>query len=243
MAYERVQRIRVAALAAALGVSVSACTIHEAEAPPITGPSVFATSLEMTASPDVLPEDGTSRSIITIQARNANAQPLANLGIRVITAIGTLSAGQITTGSDGRATIVFTAPMTPFPGFDTGTIANIFAIPIGTNFDNATAFSVAIRLVPPAVIQVPGAPVAAFQFGPQNPKVGDVVLFDASASFDSDGTIVSYDWDWGDGDVHGSGKNQDHDFGAPGTYFVTLTVTDNAGIKGTVTRAIVVAGT
>jgi PKD domain len=242
MAYERVQRIRVAALAAALGVWVGGCTMHEAEAPPITGPSVFATSLEMTASPDVLPEDGTSRSIITIQARNENGQPLPNLGIRMIAEFGSLSAGQVTTGSDGRASIVFTAPMTPFPGLDTGRIADIVAMPIGNNFDNSNTFKVAIRLVPPAVIQVPGAPVAAFTFGPPNPKAGDVVLFDASASFDPDGNIVSYDWDWGDGDLHGSGKNQDHDYAASGTYFVTLTVTDNSGIKSSVTRVIQVSG-
>lgn len=209
----------------------------------MTGPSGFANTVLMTASPDVLPEDGTSRSIIGLMARDANSQPVANLQIRVVTNVGSLSAGQVSTDASGRASVVFTAPMTPFPGLDTGTIASVVAIPIGNNFDNAQAWSVSIRLVPPAVILVPGAPVAAFTFGPPAPKAAETVLFDASASFDSDGNIVSYEWDWGDGDVHGFGKNQDHDFAAAGTYFVTLTVTDNSGLKTSVTRVIQVSGT
>jgi prepilin-type N-terminal cleavage/methylation domain-containing protein len=59
--------------------------------------------------------------------------------------------------------------------------------------------------------------------------------FDASASFDSDGTIVEYGWDFGDGNVlSGPGhKITTYTYGAPGTYPVTLTVTDNDGAFGT----------
>jgi PKD repeat protein len=238
MAYQGLERSLAATLTAALCVAAAGCTMKEAEVPPITGPSGFANTVEMTASPDVVPEDGTSRSIINLVARDANALPVANLQIRLVTNVGSLSSGQVSTDGSGRASVVFTAPLTAFPGFDAGTIANIVAIPIGNNFDNAQAWSVAIRLVPPAVIMVPGAPVAAFGFGPPNPKVGDAVLFDASASFDPDGSVVGFEWEWGDGDIHGFGKNQDHDFAAPGTYFVTLTVTDNSGLKSSVTRAI-----
>lgn len=242
MAYQGLERRLAAMLTAALCLAAGGCTLDEPEVPPMTGPSGFATTIVMTASPDVLPEDGTSRSVIGLQARDTNAQPIPNLQIRVVTNVGSLSAGQVSTDASGRATVVFTAPQTAFPGFDTGAVASIVAIPIGTNFDNAQSWSVSIRLVPPAVIQVPGAPVAAFSFGPPNPKVGDVVLFDASASFDPDGSVVSYHWNWGDGDVPGSGRNQDHDFAAPGTYFVTLTVTDNSGIQSTTTKAITVSG-
>jgi chitodextrinase len=52
--------------------------------------------------------------------------------------------------------------------------------------------------------------------------------FNASGSIDVDGEIVSYLWDFGDGttstEVHPS-----HTFEQPGTYEVTLTVTDNDG--------------
>jgi PKD repeat protein len=237
----RIARLTIILFAAAW--AGSGCNLHEVEVPPLTGPSELALSIVVTASPDVVAEDGASQSLITILARDHNAQPVANVQLRVLADMGQLSAGTISTASNGRASVTFTAPLTMFPGFDAGNVATIAVVPIGTNFDNALARTVSIRLVPPAVIQVPGAPVAAFQFGPPNPKVGDIVLFDASASFDPDGNIVSYEWDWGDGDVHGFGRNQDHNFSAPGTYFVTLTVTDNVGIKSTATRAVVVSGT
>jgi PKD domain len=237
----RIARLTVILFAAAW--AGSGCNLHEVEVPPLMGPSELALSIVVTASPDVVAEDGASQSVITIFARDHNAQPVANVQLRVLADMGQLSAGTVSTGSNGRTSIMFTAPLTMFPGFDAGNVATITVIPIGNNFDNALARTVSIRLVPPAVIQVPGAPVATFQFGPPSPKVGDIVLFDASASFDPDGTIVSYEWDWGDGDLHGFGRNQDHDFSAPGTYFVTLTVTDNVGLKSTATRAVVVSGT
>jgi serine protease len=52
--------------------------------------------------------------------------------------------------------------------------------------------------------------------------------FDASASSDSDGTIVSYDWTYGDGNT-GTGVNAANTYAASGGYSVTLTVTDDEG--------------
>jgi PKD repeat protein len=55
--------------------------------------------------------------------------------------------------------------------------------------------------------------------------------FDGSGSFDSDGSIVSYDWTFGDGNT-GSGITTSHTYAAGGTYTVTLTVTDDGGATG-----------
>jgi subtilisin family serine protease len=55
--------------------------------------------------------------------------------------------------------------------------------------------------------------------------------FDASGSFDTDGTITSYGWEFGDGST-GSGELVSHTYGADGTYTVTLTVTDDEGDTG-----------
>jgi len=52
--------------------------------------------------------------------------------------------------------------------------------------------------------------------------------FTASGSFDSDGSIESYDWDFGDGST-GSGFSPGHTYEDPGDYIATLTVTDDDG--------------
>lgn len=54
------------------------------------------------------------------------------------------------------------------------------------------------------------------------------VRFDASASNDPDGNIVSYEWAFGDGST-GSGQTTTHTYGAAGSYTPNLTVTDNRG--------------
>jgi membrane peptidoglycan carboxypeptidase len=69
-------------------------------------------------------------------------------------------------------------------------------------------------------------PVAAFDFTPKNPKAGDTITFDASASTD-DGTIVKYAWEFGDGSPLVTGKTVTHVFSSPGKYTVTLWVTDD----------------
>ncbi len=61
---------------------------------------------------------------------------------------------------------------------------------------------------------------------------------DASASTD-DGSVASYDWAWGDG-ATSTGVNSAHTFAAPGNYTVTLTVTDNQGVKTVFAQGVIV---
>lgn len=63
--------------------------------------------------------------------------------------------------------------------------------------------------------------------------------FDATASADSDGTIVSYAWDFGDGQT-GTGVTANRTYAAAGTYAVKLTVTDNRGGTATSTQNVTV---
>ena len=63
------------------------------------------------------------------------------------------------------------------------------------------------------------------------------VAVDASASSDPDGTISTYAWTWGDGTT-GTGKTATHAYATPGIKTITLTVTDNSGLTGTVSHDV-----
>lgn len=64
--------------------------------------------------------------------------------------------------------------------------------------------------------------------GPYQGNEDEIVVFDGTQSSDSDGTISEYIWDFGD-DTTGSGATITHSYDQPGSYLVTLTVTDNYG--------------
>ncbi len=64
--------------------------------------------------------------------------------------------------------------------------------------------------------------------------------FNAAASADPDGTIASYSWTFGDGTT-ATGVSPSHTFAAAGTYQVQLTVTDNLGAAGVLTKAVTVS--
>ena len=64
--------------------------------------------------------------------------------------------------------------------------------------------------------------------------VGLPMMFTAAGSTaNSCGTIQSYQFDFGDGTPAVSGQEVSHTFAAPGTYTVTITVTDCAGVTAT----------
>ncbi|HEC95116.1 MAG TPA: PKD domain-containing protein, partial [Thermoplasmatales archaeon] len=75
-------------------------------------------------------------------------------------------------------------------------------------------------------------PPVADAGGPYSGAVDTVIHFDGSASYDPDGTIISYSWDFGDGET-GTGKMPSHTYKTSGKYTVTLTVTDDDGEKTT----------
>ncbi len=92
---------------------------------------------------------------------------------------------------------------------------------------------------PDPVPNVP--PTASFTFTPQAGLLPLDVVFNASASADSDGTIVSYKWDFGDGSI-GEGVNPTHRYQAKGTFNIKLIVTDDKGATAEATGQIVVKG-
>ncbi|NIO80386.1 MAG: PKD domain-containing protein [Candidatus Aminicenantes bacterium] len=65
---------------------------------------------------------------------------------------------------------------------------------------------------------------------------GNVVSF-ADQSTDSDGTVVGWSWDFGDGGTS-TDQNPVHTYPSPGTYSVTLTVTDDDGATDSITQDV-----
>jgi len=82
-----------------------------------------------------------------------------------------------------------------------------------------------------------GAPVADFTYLPSKPSVGKEITFNASASYDHDGTIENWKWNFDDGNTD-SDEEVNHTFIEIGTYRVTLTVEDDSGIKNTVWKPV-----
>lgn len=216
-------------LVLALAAVASACTVSDTQPPPLTGPSEMSLSLTITANPDVLSLDGASQSQITIEARDSNGQPAANIPLRVeIVAdgqavdFGTISARTLVTNSQGRATFTYTAPLSITGATPT---LSLSVTPTGTDAAAHIRRSITIRLVPPGVIAI--GPTPRFTFLPTNPAAFTDVRFDGSTSTAGLGnSITGYVWDFGDG-TSATGVTATHRYSASGTYLVKLTVTDS----------------
>jgi PKD repeat protein len=205
----------------------------------------------VTVSPDVLTLDGASQSLVTIMARDAASRPVRNLSLRAEISVdrvradfGSLSARNLVTDSNGRATLVYTAPAAaPGAAVDTNTIVAIEVTAIGSDFGNSVEPRLAtIRLVPPGIVIPPDGLQPKFTFTPGSPTDHQNVLFDASTSTaPSNNPIASYAWTFGDGST-GSGRTATHSYSIAGTYVVTLTITDQYNRSASTTQTLDVAG-
>lgn len=226
----------------------AACTMKKEEAPSFSGPSEFGTAITVAITPDVITQDGASQSVVTVTARGTNGEPLASVPLRaeirvnnIPTDFGSLSARNIVTGSDGRATLVYTSPAgTNGLSVDEMTVVDIGITPVGNNFGNSVTRFASLRLVPKGTIVVPSNLQPAFTFAPAAPGERQNVLFDASASTaPSNNPIVSYTWDFDDGST-ASGRTVGHAFNSADTYIVTLTVADALGRAAQTSQAVTV---
>jgi hypothetical protein len=145
-------------------VAVGGCTLDSQKRPDFTGPSGLGLSLNVSATPDILPQDGVSQSVIRVEARDGANQPVVGLPLKtevsfelqvpvaagcpdgtVVTSPGRclgLAGVTMTTGSDGIASATYGAP-----GFlGTEVTATVEVTPIGSNYGNSQPRTALIRL-------------------------------------------------------------------------------------------------
>jgi PKD repeat protein len=223
---------------ATAALSLGACSLDKQEMPALTGPSELALALSLSAAPDQVPRDGSSQSIVTVTARDAQGRPLVGQHISLLLGSNapqgaSLSQSEVVTGSTGQATFAVTAPV----GGSTGNIL-ITATPVGTNAGNASGRVIQIIATP----QNGTAPTAAFSFSPASPDVGEIVTFNASTTQDEgvSCTSCSFTWNFG-GEGTASGIIATHAFSAGGSYMVTLTATDSGGSANTTQQTVTVS--
>ena len=113
----------------ALALLASGCSIGEQAPPDLTGPSGFALSVTMTATPDRLPRDGSSQSVITMTVSDAQSRPVSGMRL-TLASDARLSATEVVTDASGQATVAVTAPAASDLAGNTVTIQ---AIPVGSS--------------------------------------------------------------------------------------------------------------
>jgi len=87
-------------------------------------------------------------------------------------------------------------------------------------------------------------PTADFTFSPSNPDTYESVRFnDESSDPDGNKTIEEWFWEFGDGTTETLNSfpgDTSHSYSTSGTFDVTLTVTDDAGVSDSVTKSVTV---
>lgn len=185
----------------------------------ITVGSLALKTLNLTADPQSLPVGGGfSRIIVT--ARDQELNPLRGVKIHMTTDNGQLNSkgAAITSNDSGVAEDLLQTTKTAHLSASAGEVSGNITISVSDN----------------------QSPKADFAVSPDSIRPGDKVYFNASASSDPDGQIISYKWDFGDGGS-GAGVKQNHKYATPRNYRVVLTVTDNDGASGTAVQNVPVA--
>jgi PKD repeat protein len=138
---------------------------------------------------------------------------------------------------DGRYIIVFT-------GEEPGTTGEFYIIYSGKTYvppetvtleEEVYVYNIDLHIKISGEQQPPEEPVdptnmqpKADANGPYYETVDEIVNFDGSYSYDSDGSISKYEWDFGDGSTD-TGETPSYTYRDTGDYIVRLTVTDNKG--------------
>lgn len=190
--------------------------------------------------PSVLPLSRIQAHYVA-SGRNVNAPPAPPVAAFTSTTEGLTASVDGTTSSDANGPITDYAWNFGDGGTGSGVTAqHVYAaggtydvtltVTDNTGLTNSVTHPVTVTAPPPNQV-----PVADFSFTASNLAAA----FDGSASADADGTIAGYAWDFGDA-TSATGATANHTYAAEGTYAVKLTVTDDDGATGSVTKNVTV---
>lgn len=181
------------------------CAVEDGAGPAPTAPSEFGLSVTLIATPDQLPRDGRSQSVVTVTVRDAAGRPVSGQRMSVAASAGTLSESEVVTGNEGRVSFALVAPASG----TVGGAAVVQVVPFGTNADDAVPRTVSILLTG---VSNRTLPTPSFSFTPSAPQANQAVRFDASATTDEGAVCLdacTYRWDFGNGST-GAGRVVSH---------------------------------
>ena len=112
--------------------------------------------------------------------------------------------------------------------FNFSALASDFTLSVVADPDNTLNESDESNNEDSVNVSVNDYPIASFTADKTSGYAPLTIAFNASGSYDPDGSITTYEWDFGDGS-NATGVTVNHTFSA-GTYTVRLTVTDNEGL-------------
>ena len=173
--------------------------------------------------------------------RNVNAPPAPPVAAFTSTTEGLTASVDGTTSSDANGPIANYAwnfgdggtgsGVTAQHEYPAGGTYNVtLTVTDNTGLTNSVTHPVTATAPPPNQV-----PLADFSFSASNLAVA----FDGTSSTDGDGTIAGHAWDFGDS-TSGTGATANHTYATEGTYAVKLTVTDDDGAIGSVTKNVTV---
>ena len=132
-------------------MGVSGCTTDDIDVPDLSGPSELGRAVGLTVTPDILTQDG-SQATVVVDVRGPSGEALRGMEFRLALQApspsynpGYLSSDTLVTGSDGRATAIYTAP-DGAPGGASYTMT-IVATPVGNNYAESLKRAVMVRLL------------------------------------------------------------------------------------------------
>jgi PKD repeat protein len=233
-------RVRTVIVLCALGVSLSVagCALDDVDAPGLTGPSEFGLLVRATATPNRLPRDGSSQSVVVLSVTDAQNRPVAGQRLTLTASPGSaaLSATEVVTDASGQASFTLTAP--PASAI-AGNVVTVDAMPVGIASGGAVPRTIEITLTGAANTT---PPTPSFTVTPVSPEAGQVASFNASGTQDEGGACMdacTYVWSLGNEAVK-TGRIITHAFQTPGIHSVTLTVHDAAGGSASVQQNVTV---